>query len=204
MHSMLRKQIHRFLLNDRTRVDAATAALWCHQNPYTLTSSAHMQNLGRDLHHHQDRRWRIGELPAAAFQWESGQDLSAVTLVIADSNPTNRHEKKASQCTCSRREKKREGSGVEYRYRQEQRKKPVSPLKQPLLMIIYEESGARTSNVLIILFERDLVSDSTTVLVLLPQKRSLFLLNSLHKNKKRLLRKNHRTRRSETFLTVYD
>jgi hypothetical protein len=48
----------------------------------------------------QDRRWRIGASLQPLFQWESGQDLSAVTLLSRKFQPTNRHEKKALQCTC--------------------------------------------------------------------------------------------------------
>jgi hypothetical protein len=68
---------------------------------YTLTSSAYMQNLAEICYTiTQDRRWRIGASLQPLFQWESGQDLSAVTLLARKFQPTNRNEKEILQCTC--------------------------------------------------------------------------------------------------------
>jgi hypothetical protein len=89
-------------LNEITRADVA-AAVEEDNEPiqYTLTSSAYMQNLAEICNTiTQDRRWRIGASLQPLFQWESGQDLSAVTLLSRRFQPTNRPEKKVFQCTC--------------------------------------------------------------------------------------------------------
>jgi hypothetical protein len=68
---------------------------------YTLTSSAYMQNLAEICYTiTQDRRWRVGPSLQPLFQWESGQDLSAVALLSRRFQPAPRHEKKAFPCTC--------------------------------------------------------------------------------------------------------
>jgi hypothetical protein len=112
---------------ESTRVDVA-AVVEGDTEPvqYTLTSSAYMQNLAEICYTiTQDRRWRIGASLKPLFQWESGQDLSAVTLLSRRFQPTNRHEKKALQCTCLLcREKKGKDPKLDTDARTE---KPVSP-----------------------------------------------------------------------------
>jgi len=91
-----------FVLNERSSLQVATVT-----NPatptveYTLTSSAYVQNLAELCFTiTQDRRWRVGTSLEPLFQWESGSDLSAVTLLSRSFQP-NRQPKKADfQCQC--------------------------------------------------------------------------------------------------------
>lgn len=96
------EEITNSCLNDTTRAEIAVVVEEeTEPVQYTLSSSAYMQNLAEICYTiTQDRRWRIGASLHPLFQWESGQNLSAVTLLSRRFQPTNRHEKKALQCTC--------------------------------------------------------------------------------------------------------